>query len=204
MSGPTIVLPGPPPDSEPAAPPAYDTSGPSSSTGMPPPVPNASAGNVFNICWSLVLKRPRDDGEVEDDLSSTLARILNRAMSPPTKRIRARRHRNPTPMRRSPSTPPTEHDADAVSAKGDAAVYGLSWQMASIMVVDVDSTAADANAADSRGAASADTSVSPVVPAPTGDAPPSRLENFREAEELRLAVAASLSEIAIVEKPIAV
>ena len=69
--------------------------------------------------------------------------------------------------------------------------------------MNVDSPAADANAADSRGAASADKSAPPVVPVQTGDAPPSGVENFREAEELRLAVAASLSEIAIAEEPIA-
>ena len=55
--GPTIVLPGPPPDVEPAAAPAYAASGPSSSTGVSPPMPSASAGNTFNTCVSLGLKR---------------------------------------------------------------------------------------------------------------------------------------------------
>ena len=66
--------------------------------------------------------------------------------------------------------------------------------MASVIVVDIDSLAADANAADPCGAASVGASVPPVIPAPTGDTPPSGLESFREAEELRLAVATSLSE----------
>ena len=73
--------------------------------------------------------------------------------------------------------------------------------MASVIVVDIDSLAADANAADPCGAASVGASVPPVIPAPTGDTPPSGLESFREAEELRLAVAASSSEIALVEDP---
>ena len=181
MSGPTIVLRGPPPDAERAAPPAYDTSGPSSSIGTPPPMPNASAGNIFNICLSLGLKRPREDREEEADLSSALARILNHALPPPTKRSRERRPQTQTPEPRSPTTPETERDIDAVSAGGDGVVDGLSQQMASVMVVDVDSPAADANAADAFVAAGADTFVSPMVPTPTADAQPSTLEGFREA-----------------------